>query len=286
MAFHSPLTGRGRIIDHDGGRSGPPGRGRPRGEETATAFPDEDNRARASGAPGDPDAPRVLVVDDEPAITELVALALRYEGFRVSVADGGRAALDAVAADPPDLVVLDIMMPGIDGWEVARRLRASGSPVPILFLTAKDATADKVRGLTLGADDYVTMPFSVEELVARIRAILRRTRPAAGRPSRLVFADLELDEDTHEVRRAGRPIELTATEFKLLRYLMLNARRVLSKGQILDHVWNYDFGGNANVVETYISYLRRKIDREGPPLIHTVRGVGYTLRLPPGGGPR
>jgi two-component system OmpR family response regulator len=223
---------------------------------------------------------RILVVDDEPSITDLVAMALRYEGFTPEVARGGREALDAVAAAPPDLVILDVMMPGIDGFEVARRLRAGGTGIPILFLTARDSTDDKVRGLTLGGDDYLTKPFSVEELVARIRAILRRVQPAAAAPGRLAFADLELDDDTHEVRRAGTDIELTATEFKLLRYLMLNARHVLSKDQILDHVWQYDFGGNANIVETYISYLRRKVDSLGTPLIHTVRGVGYTLRLP------
>jgi two-component system OmpR family response regulator len=225
-------------------------------------------------------ATKVLVVDDEPSITDLVAMALRYEQFEVRVARSGREALDTVESFAPDLAVLDIMMPGIDGFEVARRLRNQGIRLPILFLTARDATEDKVRGLTLGGDDYMTKPFSVEELVARIRAILRRVQPAAASQSRLAFADLELDEDTHEVRRAGREIELTATEFKLLRYLLLNARRVLSKDQILDHVWNYDFGGNANIVETYVSYLRRKVDADGPALIHTVRGVGYSLRLP------
>jgi len=223
---------------------------------------------------------RILVVDDEQSITDLIAMALRYEHFAVEVAHSGREALDAVEASSPDLVVLDIMMPGIDGFEVARRLRNASSSLPVLFLTARDATDDKVRGLTLGADDYMTKPFSVEELVARIRAILRRVQPAEAAMGRMVVADLELDEDTHEVRRAGHGIELTATEFKLLRYLMLNARRVLSKDQILDHVWNYDFGGNANIVETYVSYLRRKIDCLGPPLIQTVRGVGYTIRTP------
>ena len=223
---------------------------------------------------------RILVVDDEQSITDLVAMALRYEHFAVQVAHSGREALDTVETFSPDLVVLDIMMPGIDGFEVARRLRNGGASLPVLFLTARDATDDKVRGLTLGGDDYMTKPFSVEELVARIRAILRRVQPAAASPGRLAFSDLELDEDTHEVWRAGKDIELTATEFKLLRYLLLNARRVLSKDQILDHVWNYDFGGNANIVETYVSYLRRKVDMLGPPLIQTVRGVGYTIRLP------
>ena len=226
------------------------------------------------------DAGRVLVVDDEASITDLLSMALRYEKFTVLAAHSGREALDAVPGFAPDLVVLDIMMPGIDGFEVARRMRNGGSSFPILFLTARDATQDKVRGLTLGGDDYMTKPFSVEELVARIRAILRRVQPADAALGRTVVADLELDEDTHEVRRAGHDIELTATEFKLLRYLMLNARLVLSKDQILDHVRNYDFGGNANIVETYVSYLRRKIDSLGPPLIQTVRGVGYTIRTP------
>ncbi len=223
---------------------------------------------------------RILVVDDEASITELVSMALRYEQFTVQAAHGGREALDKVATFAPDLVVLDIMMPGIDGFEVARRLRNGNSSLPILFLTARDATDDKVRGLTLGGDDYVTKPFSVEELVARIRAILRRVKPVSSAQGRLAFSDLELDEDTHQVWRAGTEVDLTATEFKLLRYLLLNAKRVLSKDQILDHVWNYDFGGNANIVETYISYLRRKVDGECTPLIQTVRGVGYTIRLP------
>ena len=226
------------------------------------------------------DTPRILVVDDEASITDLLSMALRYEKFDVLAAHSGREALDAVPAFAPDLVVLDVMMPGIDGFEVARRLRNDATSLPILFLTARDATEDKVRGLTLGGDDYMTKPFSVEELVARIRAILRRVKPASDETGLLSFSDLEMDEDTHQVWRAGEEIELTATEFKLLRYLLLNARRVLSKDQILDHVWNYDFGGNANIVETYISYLRRKIDADGTPLIHTVRGVGYSVRLP------
>jgi two-component system OmpR family response regulator len=226
------------------------------------------------------EAARILVVDDEASITDLLSMALRYEKFDVLAAHSGREALDAVPAFAPDLVVLDVMMPGIDGFEVARRLRNDATSLPILFLTARDATEDKVRGLTLGGDDYMTKPFSVEELVARIRAILRRVKPASDATGRLSFSDLEMDEDTHQVWRAGAEIELTATEFKLLRYLLLNARRVLSKDQILDHVWNYDFGGNANIVETYISYLRRKIDADGTPLIHTVRGVGYSVRLP------
>ncbi len=225
-------------------------------------------------------AARILVVDDEASITDLVSMALRYEKFAVLTAHSGREALDVVPDFAPSLIVLDIMMPGIDGFEVARRLRNNGSSFPILFLSARDTTEDKVRGLTLGGDDYMSKPFSVEELVARIRAILRRVRAASALPSRVTFSDLKMDEDTHQVWRAGREIELTVTEFKLLRYLLLNARHVLSKEQILDHVWSYDFDGSANNVETYISYLRRKIDAESAPLIHNVRGVGYCIRLP------
>ncbi|MGD0741959.1 MAG: response regulator transcription factor [Acidimicrobiales bacterium] len=228
-------------------------------------------------------AGRVLVVDDEPNITNLVATALRYEGFEVATAASGRAALGEVESNRPDLLILDVLLPDLDGFEVARRLRQDGRHVPILFLTAKDATEDKVRGLTLGGDDYVTKPFSLEELVARVRAVLRRVAEGAGAPSRLAFADLELDEETHEVFRGTTPIDLTPTEFKLLRYFLLNPRRVLSKAQILDYVWEYDFGGDANVVETYVSYLRKKIDTLGPPLIHTLRGVGYSLRVPAAG---
>jgi two-component system OmpR family response regulator len=221
---------------------------------------------------------RVLVVDDEPNITDLISTALRYEGFDVATAGSGRAALDEIVNKRPHLVVLDVMLPDLDGFEVARRLRQEGRKVPILFLTARDATEDKVRGLTLGGDDYVTKPFSLEELLARVRAVLRRVNEHGERSARLSFADLELDEDTREVFRGDTAIELTPTEFKLLRYLMMNPRRVLSKAQILDHVWEYDFEGDANVVETYISYLRKKIDRLGPPLIHTLRGAGYSLR--------
>ena len=223
---------------------------------------------------------RVLVVDDEPNITELVAMALKYVGFDVATASSGRDALSSVGDFRPDLIVLDVMMPDLDGFEVCRRLRADGIRVPVVYLTARDATEDKVRGLTIGGDDYVTKPFSLEELVARIRAVLRRAGHGNGHASRLIFADLELDEDTHEVRRNGTLVELSPTEFKLLRYLMLNPNRVLSKAQILDHVWQYDFGGDANVVETYISYLRKKLDRGEAPLIHTVRGVGYRLWVP------
>ena len=222
---------------------------------------------------------RILVVDDEPNITDLVATALRYERFEVEVAHTGREALKAVAAFRPDLMVLDVMLPDSDGFEVTKRLTERRERVPVLFLTARDATTDRVRGLTLGGDDYVTKPFSLEELIARIRAILRRTRGSGDGVSVLTYGDLEMNDDLHQVWRGGRPVELTATEYNLLRYLLANAPRVLSKSQILDHVWNYDFGGEGNVVETYVSYLRKKIDREGPPMIHTVRGVGYCLRL-------
>jgi two-component system OmpR family response regulator len=225
------------------------------------------------------DSQRILVVDDEPRITDLVAMALRYEGFEVETAATGRAALKIVEEFRPALIVLDVMLPDMDGFAVTERLAADRVKLPILFLTARDAVEDKVRGLTLGGDDYVTKPFSIEELVARIRALLRRTDPVEE-SGPLVFVDLELDDQTHEVRRAGTPVELTATEFRLLRYLMQNAPRVLSKAQILDHVWNYDFGGDANIVETYVSYLRRKVDGMGAPLIQTVRGVGYRLAAP------
>ena len=223
---------------------------------------------------------RVLVVDDEPNIVDVISMALRFEGFTVESAATGADAIAAVAARRPQLIVLDVMLPDCDGFEVARRLSSAHADVPIIFLTARDSTEDVVRGLTLGGDDYVTKPFSLEELVARIRNILRRSGLSDTTSSKLVFGDLELDEDTHEVARGERPIDLTATEFRLLRYLMLNPRRVLTRSQLLDHVWNYDFGGDARVLETYISYLRKKIDRNAPALIHTVRGVGYALRLP------
>ena len=222
---------------------------------------------------------RILVVDDEESITDLLATALRYERFEVEVAHTGRQALKAVGDFRPHLIVLDVMLPDWDGFEVTKRLADQRERVPVLFLTARDATGDRVRGLTLGGDDYVTKPFSLEELIARIRAVLRRTHGNHDESARLAYADLEMDDDMHQVWRGGRAIELTATEYKLIRYLLSNAPRVLSKSQILDHVWNYDFGGEGNVVETYISYLRKKVDRDGPPLIHTVRGVGYCLRL-------
>jgi two-component system OmpR family response regulator len=223
---------------------------------------------------------RILVVDDEPNIVDVISMALRFEGFQVESAATGNDAIAAVAARPPQLLVLDVMLPDIDGFEVARRLASARAEVPIIFLTARDSTEDVVHGLTVGGDDYVTKPFSLEELVARIRTILRRSGLSVQDSPRLVLGDLELDEDTHEVMRGGREIELTATEFRLLRYLMLNPRRVLTRSQLLDHVWNYDFGGDARVLETYLSYLRKKIDVDAPPLIHTVRGVGYALRLP------
>ncbi len=219
---------------------------------------------------------RILVVDDEPSIVDAVATALRYEGYQVEEAFNGRQALDAVARQEPDLIVLDWMLPDIEGIEVGRRLRAQGFRSAVLFLTAKDATENKVEALRAGGDDYVTKPFSLAEIVARTQAILRRTvGPLPGDVLR--FADLILDESRHEVQRGETLITLTATEFSLLRYFMLNPRRVLSKSQILQNVWRYDFGGNSNVVETYVSYLRKKLDAAGPPLIKTVRQAGYML---------
>lgn len=222
----------------------------------------------------------MLVVDDEPNITELVAMALRYEGFSVKTAATGRGAISAVTQFDPALVILDVMLPDIDGLEVLRRLNSAGAKVPIIFLTAKDATEDKVHGLTIGGDDYVTKPFSVEELMARVRVVLRRHGGAGAENGKLTLADLELDDEAHEVFRNGHVVELTNTEYRLLRYLLVNAGRVLTRSQILDHVWHYDFGGDASVLETYVSYLRRKVDKFEPPLIQTVRGVGYVLRTP------
>ncbi|MHB1468255.1 MAG: response regulator transcription factor [Solirubrobacteraceae bacterium] len=223
---------------------------------------------------------RVLVVDDEQNIVELISMALRFQGFTVETAQSGQEAIAAVASFKPHLIVLDVMLPDIEGFEVANRLGAQRTGVPIIFLTARDSTDDKVRGLSGGGDDYMTKPFSLEELVARIRTVLRRVGHAAPETGRLVFEDLELDEESHEVTRAGEPIELTATEYRLLRYLMLNPRRVMTRPQLLDHVWNYDFGGDGRVLETYISYLRKKLDVHGPSLIRTVRGVGYALQAP------
>jgi two-component system OmpR family response regulator len=221
---------------------------------------------------------RVLVVDDEDNITFLLGSALRHFGFEVEVTATGRNALEAVAAFEPDLVLLDVMLPDLDGFEVVRRLRSDGVTTPVLFLTARDTTEDRVRGLTLGGDDYVAKPFSLEEVVARIHAILRR-QGIASRSSHMNLADLEMDDDAHRVRRAGEPIDLSPTEYKLLRFLLVNAGKVLTRAQILDHVWEYDFGGNTNVVDTYVSYLRKKVDRFDPPLIQTIRGVGYSLRV-------
>ncbi|GGS72681.1 DNA-binding response regulator [Planobispora rosea] len=226
---------------------------------------------------------RLLVVEDEPNILELLAASLRFAGFGVSTAGTGTDAVAAVQRHRPDLIVLDVMLPDMDGFDVVRRLRGGGTHTPVLFLTARDAVEDRIRGLTLGGDDYVTKPFSLEEVVARIRAVLRRTSGGESpvRPPRLTFADIELDEESHEVWRKGKVVALSPTEFKLLRYFMANAGRVLSKAQILDHVWDYDFRGDAGIVESYVSVLRRKIDNADPRLIHTLRGVGYVLRLPP-----
>ena len=225
---------------------------------------------------------RVLVVDDEPNIVELLSASLRFVGFDVATAADGVQALDVARSFRPDLLVLDVMMPGMDGFGLLRRLRDDGVRSPVLFLTARDSVEDKITGLTLGGDDYVTKPFSLEEVVARIRSVLRRSGALAELPSssRMTFADIELDDDTHEVWKAGEPVGLSPTEFTLLRYLMINAGTVLSKPRILDHVWNYDFGGEVNVVESYVSYLRRKIDTTEPRLLHTLRGVGYVLRQP------
>lgn len=233
-------------------------------------------------APLDPANPaeraRILVVDDEASITDLLGTALRYMGFDVATAGTGFAALEAATTFAPDLVVLDVMLPDLDGFEVCRRLRADRDFVPVVFLSARDAEQDRVTGFVQGGDDYVTKPFSLEELTLRIRALLRRTRPDAQRDARLRYLDLELDEERHQVWRDGTEVHLSPTEFRLLRYLLLNAERVLSKQQILDHVWQYDFNGEENVVETYISYLRKKVDAGRPALLKTVRGFGYTIR--------
>jgi two-component system OmpR family response regulator len=225
---------------------------------------------------------RILVVDDETNILELLAVSLRFQGFEVYTAASGPAALDLARDIRPDAVILDVMMPGMDGFGVLRRLRADGIDAPALFLTARDSLQDKITGLTLGGDDYVTKPFSLEEVVARLRVILRRAGKGADEPRnpRLRFADIELDEDTHEVWKAGEQVSLSPTEFTLLRYFVINAGTVLSKPKILDHVWRYDFGGDVNVVESYVSYLRRKIDTGETRLLHTLRGVGYVLREP------
>ncbi|MET9488351.1 response regulator transcription factor [Nocardia sp. NPDC006630] len=225
---------------------------------------------------------KVLVVDDEPMIVELLSVSLRYQGFEVATASSGTEGLDRAKMFRPDALIVDVMMPGMDGFGLLRRLRADGIDAPVLFLTARDEVEDKITGLTLGADDYVTKPFSLEEVVARLRVILRRAGRAAPeeKSSRLRFADIELDDDTHEVWKAGEPIPLSPTEFTLLRYFMVNAGTVLSKPRILDHVWRYDFGGEVGVVETYVSYLRKKVDTGPDRLIHTLRGVGYVMREP------
>jgi two-component system, OmpR family, response regulator len=219
---------------------------------------------------------RILVVDDEPNIVDVITMALRFQGFEVATAGTGAEALQQVEAFRPEAMVLDVMLPDMEGFEVAERLGAARGHVPIVFLTARDAQEDKLRGLTGGGDDYMTKPFSLEELIARLRIVLRRSGQAAADTNVLQFEDLKLDEDAHEVTRGGALIDLTATEFRLLRYLLLNPRRVLTRAQILDHVWEYDFGGDARVLETYVSYLRKKLGE--PQLIHTVRGVGYALR--------
>ena len=228
------------------------------------------------------DEARLLVVEDEPTILELLSGSLRFAGFDVVTASSGSGALRAAAACRPDLILLDVMLPDGDGFEVVRTLRSSGPRVPVIFITARVGVPDRVTGLTIGGDDYVTKPFSLDEVLARIRAVLRRSGPErTGGGARLVVADLELDEDCHEVRRAGSVVALTPTEFNLLRFLMVNAGRVLSRAQILDHVWDYTFRGDGGVVEPCVSYLRRKVDQSEPKLIHTVRGVGYVLRIPP-----
>ena len=235
--------------------------------------------------------PKVLVVDDEPSIRELVQVALKFHGCMVTVGASGKEALQRATSDQPDLIILDVMLPDIDGFEVCRRLRAQANDVPVIFLTARDTTSDTVTGLALGGDDYITKPFSVEALVARVRAVLRRTTrqstlsgPGTGAgadgASTLRAGDLELDEETWTVRRAGTPVELSPTEFRLLAYLMRHQGRVLTRAQLLENVWGWDYAGESQIVETYVSYLRRKLDPFGPPLIHTQRGVGYSLRLP------
>jgi two-component system, OmpR family, response regulator len=228
----------------------------------------------------------LLVVDDEPFLRDAVAASLRFLGFDVTTADTGTGALRLARTRRFDLLVMDVMLPDTDGFEVVRRLRREGSGVPVIFLTARDTQDDKVTGLTLGGDDYLTKPFGLEELAARIRSVLRRTQPAAalGGPV-LTFADIELDQDTYEVRRGGQAIDLSPTEFRLLRYLMLNPGRVLTRAQLLAHVWDYDFGGSSTVVTTYVAYLRRKLAQHGPDVIHTQRSVGYSLRLSRPGDP-
>jgi two-component system, OmpR family, response regulator len=236
--------------------------------------------AAASLPPGQGE---LLVVDDEPFLREAVAASLRFLGFEVTTAENGTGALRLARDRPFDLVVLDVMLPDTDGFEVVARLRRDGLRVPVIFLTARDTQADKVNGLTIGGDDYLTKPFGLEELAARIRTVLRRTRPAVASGPMLTFADIELDQDSYEVHRDGHLVELSPTEFRLLRYLMLNPGRVLTRAQLLAHVWDYDFGGSSTVVSTYVAYVRRKLAQYGPDVIHTQRGIGYSLRLPRNG---
>nr|WP_150308275.1 response regulator transcription factor [Planctomonas psychrotolerans] len=240
-----------------------------------TVIAEQPKFTRVDGSPI-----RVLVVDDEATLSQLLSMALRYEGWDVRTADDGQQALRVAREFVPDVIVLDIMMPNVDGMEVLRRLRADGRDMPVLFLTAKDAVHDRIAGLTAGGDDYVTKPFSLEEVIARLRGLIRRTAVAVNESAdpELRVGDLLLNEESYEVRRGDTPIELTATEFELLRFLMRNPRRVVSKMQILDRVWSYDFGGRSSVVEIYISYLRKKVDSLGAPMIHTVRGVGYVIK--------
>jgi len=246
------------------------------GHMSTSALP-RDALTRADGQPV-----RALVVDDEATLAELLATALRYEGWSVEHALTGQAAIKKATSFDPDVILLDVMLPDLSGLEVLRRVRATHPHVPVLFLTARDAVEDRIAGLTAGGDDYVTKPFSLEEVVARVRALLRRTGAVSEREEAvLVVGDLRMDEDSHEVSRGGVDIHLTATEFELLRYFMRNPRRVLSKAQILDRVWQYDFGGQANIVELYVSYLRRKIDKGRLPMLHTLRGVGYVLKPAP-----
>lgn len=221
---------------------------------------------------------KLLIVDDEDNLRSMLAAALQHHGYEVTTAENGRQALEMIPNERPDLVLLDVMMPDLDGFEVCRRLRFEGNRTPVLFLTARDTTEDKVRGLTLGGDDYVQKPFSLDELVARAEAVLRRTNGGGDATNTYSYADLQMDDDAHRVHRGTEEVSLSPTEYNLLRFLLINQGRVLSKSQILDHVWNYDFGGDGGVVETYIGYLRRKVDHVDPKLIHTIRGVGYTLR--------
>ena len=224
---------------------------------------------------------KVLVVDDEDNISDLIKVSLKFQGFDVETADNGQTALEIAETYRPDAFILDVMMPGMGGFTLLNKLREAGHDAPALFLTAKDGVEDRIHGLTIGADDYVTKPFSLEEVITRLRVILRRVAKDDSEESSLItYEDITLDDDMHEVTKAGEVVDLSPTEFQLLRYLMVNAEVVLSKSKILDHVWNYDFGGDGNVVESYVSYLRRKIDTKEPRLIHTVRGVGYVLRKP------